>query len=807
MAHRGHFSTSSSATALRYAVMFAMLASLALFAARTVRVENDFAAFLPPSTSAEERLLIAQLRDGLVSRLMLVALQGADGKTLAQASRKLAQRLGRAPEFDYAANGALDQFVAQSDVLMRHRYALSPAMSAEKFTVPGLRAALAEQQTQLTSPFGALSRSLMVRDPTGEFLAIVRQFDAGTMPALRHGVWFSADGKRAFLIAQTRAPGFDSERQEQAMAVVRSALAEVNPQVNAILTGPGVFAAESRRLIRADAERLSLLSTLVILAMLVFVYRSALAIILITLPVVFGLLIGVLLVNTLFGSVHAITLGFAATLIGEAVDYPGYLLLNTAAGETGRMAARRLRVTLALAVLSTVVSALALTLSSFNGLAQLGVLTMAGVLVAGLATQYLIPWLLGERALAAVSLQRLNLPAADFLDRSKWAGVVAAVGVICAGAWLAVQHPAWWQRDLAGISPVPPDMRMQDAELRREMGAPEVSVFVASRGDSQSAALQAAAGLLPVLERWKKEKLIRSYDSPAWYLPALDVQRQRLRDLPEPATLEKSLAQALKGLAFRPDAFQPFVEEVNGARRALADGSVPVTLATYAGTPLGARLNALVVELDGQSLVLTPLGGVSDPVRLAQDLSAIPQARTHSQLVDLKQVSANMVDGFRREAMSQAGWGAALILLLLVGGLRSVRRAMRVALPAAAALVLTAALLVAAGERLSVFHLVALLLVLGIGLNYALFFERVAADAVERARTRLSLAVCSTSTIVTFGLLALSSTPVLHAIGSTVAIGAVLAMLMSAVWARRGNVIVTVAAVPAADVAKPGGGR
>ena len=663
---------------------------------------------------------------------------------------------------------------------MRNRYALSPAMSPEKFVATGLRAALEEQLTQMASPFGALSRSIMVRDPTGELLAIVRQFDTDARPALRHGVWFSADGNRAFLIAQTRAPGFDSERQQQAMVAVQQALREDNPQVNAVLTGPGVFAAESRRLIRSDAERLSMLSALVILAMLVFVYRSALAVVLVIIPVAFGLLIGVLVVNAVFGSVHAITLGFAATLIGEAVDYPSYLLLNTAAGEAARNAARRLRVTLALAVLSTVVSALALTLSSFTGLAQLGVLTMVGVLVAGLVTQYLIPWLLGERMLATFALSSLKVPAADYLARSKWPAVVAAVGVAVAAAWLAYQHPAWWQRDLAGISPVPPEMRMQDAELRREMGAPEVSVFLASRGNSQGEALQAAEKVLPVLQRWKQEKWIRSFDSPAWYLPTPDTQRERLRFLPEPVALERNLAQALKGLAFRPDAFKPFVDEVGVARAA-----VPVTLATYAGSPLGAKLNALVVELDGQWLVLTPLGGVADTGKLVEDLAANPLS--NSQLVDLKQVSSGMVDGFRREAMSQAGWGAGLILLLLAVGLRSVKRALRVALPAAAALVLTVALLVANGERLSVFHLVALLLVLGIGLNYALFFDRGAADADELSRSRLALAVCGTSTIVTFGFLALSSTPVLHAIGSTVALGAVLALSMSALWARRSD--------------------
>ncbi|MCY7386705.1 MAG: hypothetical protein LH481_01360, partial [Burkholderiales bacterium] len=171
----------------RYAVALIAFVALALFAAKSLRIESDFTAFLPPSTTPEERLLIAQLRDGLVSRLMLVALQGADEKTLAQTSRKLAERLGRAPEFEYAANGSLDQFVAQGEVLMRHRYALSPTVSADKFSVNGLRAALEEQLTQMASPFGALSRSIMARDPTGEFLAIVRQFDTGAMPALRQG--------------------------------------------------------------------------------------------------------------------------------------------------------------------------------------------------------------------------------------------------------------------------------------------------------------------------------------------------------------------------------------------------------------------------------------------------------------------------------------------------------------------------------------------------------------------------------------------------------------------------------------------
>ena len=767
-----------SRSAVRYGLAVLCFSALGLLAHKTVRIETDFTAFLPASATPQERLLIAQLRDGLVSRLMLVALHGADENTLARASRALAEKLGRAAEFDYAANGSLNQFAAQTEVLMRHRYALSPNVDSQHFSAPALRAALEDQLAQMGSPFGMLSRTILARDPTGEFLATLRQLDPGSMPALRQGVWFSADGKRAFLVAQTRAPGFDSVRQAAAMASVRNALAEVNSQVEITLTGPGVFAAESRRLIERDAVNLSICSALVILAMLAFVYRSALAVALVLTPVALGLLTGVLVVQALFGSVHGITLGFAATLIGEAVDYPNYLLLNTAAGETARGAARRIGRTLALAVLTTVASALALTLSSFTGLAQLGVLTMVGVTMAGLATHYLIPWLLGERVL---DFRRLRVPASAAVAGSAWPRLLGLAATACGALWLAYTHPAWWERDLASISPIPVEMRTLDERLRREMGAPEVSFFLASRGASEAAALQAAEQVLPDLQKWKQAGWIRSYDSPAWYLPALATQEGRLRSLPDTPTLQKNLDEALRGLAFRADAFAPFVQDVAAAR-----AQAPLTRAAYAATPLGAKLNALVVEHEGQWLALTPLGGVSDPGKLAAALVAMPD-RADSQLVDLKHVSTQMVDGFREAALRQAAVGALLIMGLLIVGLGSVRRTWHVATPATAALVLTMALLTAGGQRVGVFHLVALLLVLGIGLNYALFFERPPADAAERDRTRLALAVCSISTVATFGFLSLSATPVLNAIGSTVALGALLSLVLSALWARRGE--------------------
>ena len=103
----------------------------------------------------------------------------------------------------------------------------------------------------------------------------------------------------------------------------------------------------------------------------------------------------------------------------------------------------------------------------------------------------------------------------------------------------------------------------------------------------------------------------------------------------------------------------------------------------------------------------------------------------------------------------------------------------------AAALVTTVAALTLGGARLSLIHLVALQLVAGVGLDYALFFARRQLDLEERSRTLRTLVTCNGMTLLTFGLLATCQTPLLRDIGITVAVGAVLAMGFASLLAGR----------------------
>ena len=114
--------------------------------------------------------------------------------------------------------------------------------------------------------------------------------------------------------------------------------------------------------------------------------------------------------------------------------------------------------------------------------------------------------------------------------------------------------------------------------------------------------------------------------------------------------------------------------------------------------------------------------------------------------------------------------------------MRSAARAATVAAPLVAAVIVTAALLTLGGAKISIFEIVGFLLIVAVGSNYCLFFERPAANPETRERSVASIVLANLCTVSAYGLMSLSSIPVLHDIGKTVAIGTFLSLLFAALF-------------------------
>jgi predicted exporter len=751
--------TGSERPRLAVAAWIAVVALSAWQLARTP-VIADLGAFLPPSATPTQQLLLEQMKSGAASRVLLVALGGAPEERLAAASRSLAAELRASGLFASVQNGADESLRADRDAFMNYRYVLSPAVSAERFSAQGLRTSLESALGELaTQPAGPL-RALLPRDPTGELRRIVERLPAAA-PAKREGVWFSADGTRAILVAETVAGGFDALAQHEAIERIRSAVAS---SLTLEMSGAGVFAAASRAAVEREAWLLSLVSGTLILLLLLRIYRRPRMVALCFVPVATGIVVGIAGVSLAFGNVHAITLGFGATLIGEAVDYPSYVCLNAAPGETMRAALARIRPTLRLAVLTTVLGGLTMLLSSFTGLAQLGLLTMSGVLAAGLVTSDVVPALAGR---GPVTERVFSVPGPIERGIVRLRGLTPVLWLLVVGGvvLLYAERNRLWEDDLQAINPVPERLKAADRELRRELGVPDVRHLLVLRGKDREAALERAEEVEAKLEGLVRRGVLRGYDLATRYVPSQSAQQERIASLPDARTLRANLEKALVGLPFQRGVFEPFLRDVEESRQ-----RGPLDAEKLRGTALGIKLQTLVLPSGPEWVVLVPLYGVADAKALSAEVPVF----------DLKAESERLLAGYRREALRLTGIGMAAIVIALALGLRRPRAVLQVMLPVMLALVLTAAVLLLAGQRLTVFHLIAMLLVMGIGLNYALFFNR-----PEGESPLFALLVTCATTVLAFGTLAWSSNPVLHAIGLTVTVGSAVAFLASAALARK----------------------
>jgi predicted exporter len=768
--------------ALPLLVWLAALAVAALLAAGA-RYSADLTAFLPRAPSPAQHLLVDQLRDGAVGRVMLMSIEGGDAGARAQISSAFAARLRGDARYLYVANGAAGNLQRERTLLFEHRYLLSPTVVSERFTAEGLRASIAENLDLVASSAGALAQALLARDPTGELARLAQsRLTEAARPAVAGGVWVSRDGERAVLLVRTAAAGADIDAQEAAMAAARTAFADAARQAGAQgarlrMTGAGVFSVESRALVKREVARVAALGLFLVAALLAIAYRSPIALALGLLPMLTGALVGVAAVATGFDVVHGITLGFGVTLIGEAVDYAIYLLVQSAAGD-GREAWRtQTWPTIRLGMATSMVGFAALMLSAFPGLAQLGLFSVCGLAAAALFTRYVLPALL-PAGLRVRDLEGFGARLSRLVSlaaRARW--IVAALCVAAAVVVLA-KGESMWARNLSPLSSLSVEDQAFDGRLRTDLGAADARYLVVAAGRDQEEALAAAeragASLQPLVARGE----LAGFDSPAHILPSLATQEARAASLPDPGELRARLTRALRGLPLRPARLEGFVADVAQVR-----AGVRLRREDLEGSGLGVALDALLVRhADGWRAMLplrAPVGGIdARPIDAAQVREAL--VGSGAQFLDLKQEADALYAGYLREAMALSATGVAVVLLALMVALRSAARVGRVAAPLGAAVLVTAALLALAGQALTLLHLVGFLLVVAVGSNYALFFDRRAVEGAVAGRVIASLAVANATTVIGFGVLASSSVPVLRALGLTVALGTLLALAFAA---------------------------
>ena len=740
-----------------------LLAILAAFflASRAPFWQSDMEALLPPDAAlplAEQRLL--QARETAQNRQLLLLVGAARPLPLAERLRD-----------DWLASGLFVSAELQRAPLLEtlrdaYRHAayrvLPPAARQQLRDDPA--AYFRDRTEALINPF-----AVAVLPPDGDWPGFSRYFPptlaAAWQPDADGLLSRELDGKRWLLLRATLNADSGILGDPRLLAL----LARSEQEAKALsgethVAGAAIFAAAGRASGEAESRWMSILGAALTLTLALAVFRR-LRVLLIALPMACGLLGGLAATVALCGNAHLLTLVIGSSLIGLLLDFPLHWLgKSTLPGWQPYAALAALRRPFFISLLITLAGYAFLLATPLPILRQTAVFALVALPLAWLTTLWTLPPLFRHylpranphfaagavavgRSLQRLRQRRLLVPAAFIVALLLW-------------------HSDW-QDDIRQWISLPPHW-LQQAQAAAQIGGvePAAQQFLIHAPDDDTL-LQRDAALAARLENAKAGGALQDYSAISQWVWRHDEQQ--------------AMTVSLRALASRPEAWQALTDAgvapdtIAAALRAVAAPPVQ-TVAAQLANPLAARWQGLYVgrqDADGAVYSSVALYGVRDSAALAA-LADGDGIRYLDRRARLNALFATT----RSEALWLKLASYLVAFIILRAAAFSPRDSLKILAVPLAAAVLTVAVFSALGLPLSLFAAFGLLLTSALGVDYAVYAQSVGSPATTRFCGMLLAAL---TTVMSFGILAFSSTPAVAAFGLCVALGIAFSLAL-ATW-------------------------
>ena len=731
-------------------------------------VSANLLQLLPSGAPGELEQLAEQRVQEPLNRDLMLLVHHADEDSAVALAKEVAGNLNASGLFAQIRRSVQADLPAMRQQLLDQRLVLLDRASREAL-IASPEEFIQQRLQRLFSPFESTSLVPVEEDWFGlADLAQRRLPQPGHIhPRLDGALVAEHDGQRwAVIHAQIDGDAFDDKLPLLVDEQVRAARRWVQSQHGELLAAGGVLhAAYGQRQAREEAGLIGSVSLVATLALLHLLFRTP-RVLLVALPVLVGALSGAAACVALFGQIHVLTLVLGASLVGVSIDFPLHYLSKSWTLQPWQ-AFRALRLTLpglALALATNVIGYLAMAFTPFPALSQVAVFSAAGLLGAFACATCLLP------SLVNVALQPWAAPlswagrALDVRRRllgrvsSRW--LLAGFVVFC----LAGISQVSFKDDLRQWVSRAPALQQQAERIGQITGFEPTSQYFLVRAQTPDELLERQEALSARLDELVAEQKLHGYLA--------------LSQLAAPTIIQESLHLALPRLLENSQPLLALGMPIEVLEKELADLQTrPVTgLDQVLAGPLAEPWRPLWLgtRKDGTVAGLVSLQGLRD----SSALHGLAEGIGGVSLIDRPAELNRLFAETQRQAAFFKMLAAVLILglLCLPFGWRGALRCLAVPLLAALG---SLACLGWLGQPLTLFGLFGLLLVTAIGVDYAILMrERIGGAAVSLVGTLLA----AVTTWLSFGLLALSSTPAVSNFGLAVGIGLVFAFLL-APWA------------------------
>jgi predicted exporter len=769
--------------AIAWAMVTAVLgiATAVLFVGGS-RIETNLLALLPGlSHNPVVEQASAKLGEGFARRAVYLV-GGESAESTKALARRFAESLNRAGVFsDVRAEFPAPDLAAVRDVYLAHRFHL--LADGDRVALAGdAQSGFLEDRLRrrLYDPFRSTLGVPLERDPLGlldNYLTALPYARLGAGLEFDSGALLATDAGRTYAIVLTELNSSPHDPQLQkrlsgALAEAQTALQAMDPETRILRAGVVHYATDARESAEREVDRIAVGSLLGIAVLLLVVFRSVRPLLLGLVSVAAGICAAAVATVAVFGNIHLITLVFGASLIGEAIDYSiQYFAARLDAGSTwsARRGLHAIFPGITIAVITSVLGYAALALAPFPALRQIALFSVVGLVVAYLTVVLLLPAL--ARAPARYQPRAILHAASRVWDSAAVLRTVRARSAVVA-VLLFASLPGWAKLTAADdirllVSPSP-ELIAQEAAIKRLTGFSQGGQFFVVEGRNTEEVLQREEALTTRLREIARVGAISHYQALSDLVPSAQRQqetyamwRQRVFTAGEPM-------QTLARNGFRNEIGTRYTADFRqAAQRTL-------TLEAWLQSPISVPFRHLWLgEVAGRyASVVMPFGftAVEPLERAAQGLDGV-------ELVDKAGAVSRLFREYRRSGSLVLLIAVALVYGVLVWryGWRDAISAM---LPTLVAMAMTLAYCGYTGAPMTLFNMMALLLVLGVGVNYVIFLH----EGIERRGAALVGVVLSAiTTLLSFGLLGWSSTPALSQFGMTLFIGIITTVVLAPV--------------------------
>lgn len=574
----------------------------------------------------------------------------------------------------------------------------------------------------------------------------------------------------AFIFLSLTSDTFEMNAHESFLeffAVLENDLKSKFTNIRLIRSGLNFHVAEASTRTKAEITFIAIGSTIAVIGLFLLAFRSIKPLIFALLSIFVGILSAFATTILIFEQIHLFTLVYGASLIGVAVDYSLHHIIlldperNT---DDGKISAHNLRSASFLGMISTVIAYSFLTQSSLPGLQQIATFSIIGLASSWLFVAVCYPiyarFYAGHRNTAS----NRWITTASMAPHHFW-GVMSQpvkfslLAALLSGCVLVIGFYLTPSSTASVLHQPSPELIKNEILVQDILKGISPNQYFMVQAQSVTELLEIEEKLALQLKQLIQAGALENFEMLGNYFPS-ETRQHHNYNLLKSVYGESGVAYSL----LTEIGVGPEIQRDLSSRYINARGKtiLPAQIERLASDTLPHIW--LKAEAD-QVTSIVYLRKVNDKAVLEVLANKMPSIT----FVDkVEQLNSTITQQYER-ASQLLLFSIPVICLLLILWHRRLTAGIITFVPIASG-ICTLAIIAALQMEITLFHIFGLYLVLGLGLDYAIFVYHAANSWKDCFRT---IFLSSATSCASFGLLSLSSTPMISAFGLTIFIGSI----------------------------------